>query len=572
MEYSGAEIIIRFLEKRGVDWIAGIPGGANLPLYDALANSRLRHVLARHEQGAGFMAQGSARISGKAGVCLATSGPGASNLLTALADARLDSVPLVAITGQVPLGLLGTEAFQEINTCEIFRPVTKAVFAVKDAKDLPGILAEAFQIAESGRPGPVLIDVPKDVQTMKTAWNGWPEGSFKMNSLCPSPDKKEIERAAMMINNSRRPLILAGGGIARSTGFHLARALSKQIGIPSVCTLMGLGVFEPDDPYYCGMIGMHGDVLANRLLEQTDMLLTLGCRFGDRATGKVSEFCSRAGIIHVDTDSARINSTVTSALGIVAEGEDFLRVIIPLLRNSFSEWRAGVFELKAGFPAFGSSVPAGPRGLILAAASAAGPEAIVVTDVGQHQMWTAQAYPFSRPGCFLTSGGLGTMGFGLPAAIGAALEAPDRKTICFSGDGSLLMNIQELATLAELKAELKIFVFNNRSLGLVRQQQELFYKKNYFASRFERDLDFSRLAREFGVRSITVPEGKDPGPSIAAAFGRPGPCLVEVPIHDSLNVLPMVLPGGGNSRMITGNSEKNAPAPATVPLFSDRLP
>ncbi len=555
MKLNGAEIIIRLLEREGIDTVAGIPGSSNLPLYSALSRSSIRHVLTRHEQGAGFIAQGMARSTGKTAVCFATSGPGVTNLITPIADAKLDSVPVVAITGQVPCGMIGTDAFQEVPTYGMTMPITRHNYLVKNPKDLLWVLPEAFAIARSGRPGPVLIDVPKDVQTAGVEVDTWPLPSE------PRPPRKlpprKIERIAEMINRSRRPLLYAGGGIISAGASGLLAALARRNTIPVALTLMGLGAFPPDDPLYLGMLGMHGARVTNHLLDETDLLLAFGARFDDRAIGRAGDFCPHASIIHIDVDPSEIDKVKRSSCSLAGDIGTALEALLPLIEeNTRPEWIRCVMKMKGDHPGDYPS-PAGPMdppGFIRETARQAGANAIVATDVGQHQMWVAQFYPFMRPRTLLTSSGLGTMGFGLPAAIGAALANPERTVICFTGDGSFQMNIQELATLAELDLNVKIFLMNNGHLGLVRQQQELFYGGNYIASRFERRLDFASIARDFGVHGIAMDGGDDPSLVIANALAASGPCVVDIPVHYGENVYPMVPPGAANRVMIGGRA------------------
>ena len=550
MRANGAEIVARLLERYGIEIVAGIPGGANLPLYSALHGSRIRHVLARHEQGAGFIAHGMARSTGKPAVCLATSGPGATNLLTAIADAKLDSVPLIAITGQVSSGMIGTDAFQEVDTYGMTMHITKHNFLVKSARELLSVIPEAFSLATSGRPGPVLIDVPKDVQLQQIEVDEWPD------VRSPEPlalDGSLIERATRMIAKSERPVFYAGGGII-SSGCHAElRALSTKNSIPVALTLMGLGAVPPDDPRYLGMLGMHGARLTNIVLDEADLVLAFGVRFDDRAVGNVREFCTEASIIHVDIDEAEINKIRRADLSIVGDAGRALRALLPLvLPDERTEWMRRIGELKQLYNSKQLAIDdtLKPCSLLRRLALVLPEETIVTTDVGQHQMWVAQAYPFTGPRRLLTSGGLGTMGFGLPAAIGAALGNPGRTVLCVSGDGSFQMNIQELATLAELDLPVKIVIMNNGHLGLVRQQQELFYEKRYIASRFSLNLDFAALGRQFGIRGFRVSESGDLAGSVAAALSDHGPCIIEVPIHYEENVYPIVPPGAANREMI----------------------
>ena len=550
--HTGAEIAVRLLERQGVETIAGIPGGAVLPLYDALARSgAIRHVLARHEQGAGFIAQGMARVTGKPGVCVASSGPGVTNLLTAVADAKLDSIPLVAITGQVPRALIGTDAFQEVNTFGLSLPITKHNYLVQSASDLTRVIPEAFAIALSGRPGPVLIDIPKDVQAECIEVDAWPEPGAA--ARLPVVDDELNERACAMIEAAERPILYLGGGIVHSGAAAAALSVAERSSLPTVMTLMGLGAIPTDHALSLGMLGMHGAPYTNRALDECDLLIAVGARFDDRATGKLAEFCPRAAVIHVDVDGAEIGKLRKPDLAIRADARGVLECWLPRLRaRSRAKWRQRIAELKRCHPLVlpGLGSMRAPYGLIRAVADALDDDAIVTTDVGQHQMWVAQSFSLRRARGWLTSGGLGTMGFGMPAAIGAALASPGRTVVCFSGDGSLLMNLQELATAAEEGANVKIVLLNNRSLGLVYQQQTLFYGRRLFASTFGKTPDFVALARGFGVEALDLDGALDARGELVAALRRPGPCLIHASIDTVEQVLPMVPPGAANTEMI----------------------
>jgi len=559
LRLNGAQIIISQLERQGIRIVTGIPGGANLPLYDALAASTtIRHVLARHEQGAGFIAQGMARSLGTPAVCFATSGPGATNILTALADAYLDSVPLVCITGQVPRALIGTDAFQEVDTYGMSMPITKHNYLVRSAADLLTIVPKAFRLAGSGRPGPVLIDVPKDVQTEMVEFEHWPEP-------CPldshqTDDPATIDTAAAMINQAARPILYLGGGVIHAGASIEARNLAEQGGIPTVMTLMGLGILPTDHPLSLGMLGMHAARATNLAMEECDVLIAAGVRFDDRATGRISAFCPNAKVIHVDIDASEIGKLRPADVGITKDARHaFAELLIRVQRSNRQEWHGRIRQLQQDFPRFHEEdfTPGRPFHLIRRVAELAGPEALISTDVGKHQMWVAQAYPFTSPRQLLTSGGLGTMGFGLPAAIGAALAFPKRPVVCFTGDGSLQMNIQELATAVEQRAAVKIVVLNNRSLGLVRQQQRLFYEQHYFASSYGIAVDFAAIARGFGMLAFDLAGASNPDDLLQQAMRAPGPCLINVPIDIEEEVFPMVPPGAANTTMIGGDHAKN---------------
>ncbi|MEQ9971053.1 acetolactate synthase large subunit [Pectobacterium carotovorum] len=552
MRYTGAQLIVRLLEQQGITTVAGIPGGAALPLYDALGQSKtIRHVLARHEQGAGFMAQGMARASGRAAVCMASSGPGATNLLTAIADAKLDSIPLVCITGQVPSSMIGTDAFQEVDTYGISIPVTKHNYLVRDINELPRVIPEAFRIAQSGRPGPVWIDIPKDIQNATIELSELPS-VFPLDTP-PAIPQQEIERAAAMINAAQRPVLYLGGGIVSGAAHEQAVQLAERSSLPTTMTLMALGTMPVDHPLSLGMLGMHAARSTNLILQQADLLIVLGARFDDRAIGKAEQFCPNASIIHIDIDPAElgkirqphvaINADVAQAL------DQLLSHITPQQRDV---WRTTVRGLQQEFPFSmpGADDPLSHYGLVQATAQALTDDAIITTDVGQHQMWVAQSYPLRRPRQWLTSGGFGTMGFGLPAAIGAALAEPDRTVVCFSGDGSLMMNIQEMATAAEEGLNVKIVLMNNQSLGLVHQQQDMFFQKRIFAADYRYSANFLAIAAGFGFATCDLNAAANPQAALQEMLNQPGPALIHVLIDANEKVLPIVPPGAANIDMI----------------------
>jgi len=557
---TGAEVVIRLLERQGIRTIPGIPGGANLPLYDALSKSRtIRHILARHEQGAGFMAQGMARASGTPQVFMATSGPGATNTLTALADAKLDSVPIICITGQVPSSMIGTDAFQEVDIYGMSIPATKHNFLVRSVAELMTVIPQAFRIAASGRPGPVLVDIPKDVQTATIEFEDWPEPGTA--DPYPAFAWEDIERAAEMINKAERPFLYIGGGVIQSGASALARTLAEKTSIPVATTLMGLGALPSDHPLCLGMLGMHAAPCTNLLLEESDLLIALGVRFDDRATGKADQFCPGAQILHVDIDPGELDKIKTPRLGITADAGQVLEALLPLVdkrpRRAWSE-RVGRLRASHGMELPRADEITSAYGIILATAALMGHDDIVATDVGQHQMRTAQAFPFRRPGRWLTSGGLGTMGFGLPAAIGAALAEPERTVVCFTGDGSLMMNIQELATAAEHGVNVKIILTNNNALGLVQQQQQLFYGNRLFASDYNHSPNFPAIARGFGLPAVDLDGHPDPAGELTRIFAERGPCLIHLPVNAADGVYPMVPPGAANREMIGGAEHVHA--------------
>ncbi|WP_367897828.1 biosynthetic-type acetolactate synthase large subunit [Leptospira sp. WS58.C1] len=556
---NGAELIVTYLKRRRIHNVYGIPGGANLPLYDALHNSGIRHILARHEQGGGFMAQGEARITKKPAVCLASSGPGVTNLITAIADAKSDSIPLVAITGQVPLSLIGTDAFQEIDTYGLSVPITKKTYLVRSVSELIRILPEAFQIAEGPRPGPVWIDVPKDVQAspislsmsqIESIWSSQEETN-PPNIFISEAD---ILRFYSLLENSKKPVLYIGGGVKSSGAEDLISKLAKTQDIPVVCTLMGLDSFPQTHELSLGMLGMHGAPYTNRLLSESDLLLAFGVRFDDRATGKLETFCPNAKVIHVDIDYKEIGKLRKPDFGFCSDLKYFLENMGDFPTHKREEWREQIRSYKELYPL--NSIPNSkgfsPRDIILSVSRSLGPNARVSTDVGQHQMWVAQYYPFRKSGTFLTSGGLGTMGFGLPAAIGASLADPNSMIVCFSGDGSILMNIQELDTLSELKSNIKIIIFDNRNLGLVRQQQNLFYGSRYNGSSYPPHSKFSKIANAFGIPSLDLGEAGKSLEDLEDFLKEKGPGLIVVPIDQDLQVLPMVPPGKSNLEMLLG--------------------
>jgi acetolactate synthase-1/2/3 large subunit len=553
-QMTGAELIVRLLERQGVRIIAGSPGGAILPLYDALSGSTvIRHVLARHEQGAAFIAQGMSRVSGVPEVCFASSGPGATNLVTAIADARLDSIPMVAITGQVPLSMVGTDAFQEVDIYGMTVPITKHNFLVRSVEELLEVIPAAFRIAMSGRPGPVLVDVPKDVQNALISFEDFPPVATP--DALPAPDLAAIEEAARLINEAEQPVLYLGGGVIHSGAARQAVSLAEQAGLPTTMTLMALGAMPMDHPLSIGMLGMHAARHTNFVLEEADLLICVGARFDDRAIGKASQFCPRAKIVHIDVDRAELHKIRQAHVAIHGDVGQVLEALLPRVKAQLRKrWLSHVESLKSRFPVEWATQddPRSHYGLVRAVAAAAGDEAIITTDVGQHQMWVVQAYPFRRPRQWLTSGGLGTMGFGMPAAIGAALAAPGRTVVCFSGDGSFKMNIQELATLAEEWLNVKIVLMNNNSLGLVYQQQNLFYGKRVFASKYRGAPDFVKIAEGFGVPAVDLDTAANPRGTLAQALATPGPCLIHVSIDRDQFVYPMVPPGAANTEMIGG--------------------
>ncbi|MEI1280079.1 biosynthetic-type acetolactate synthase large subunit [Leptospira venezuelensis] len=556
---NGAELIVAYLKRRRIHNVYGIPGGANLPLYDALHNSGIRHILARHEQGGGFMAQGEARVTKMPAVCLASSGPGVTNLITAVADAKSDSIPLVAITGQVPLSLVGTDAFQEIDTYGLSLPITKKTYLVRSVSELIRVLPEAFQIAEGPRPGPVWIDVPKDIQASPISLSMSQIESIWSSQEVTNSHKIFISEADKLrffslLENSKKPVLYLGGGVKGSGAEELILQLAEAQNIPVVCTLMGLDSFSQTHELSLGMLGMHGAPYTNRLLFESDLLLAFGVRFDDRATGKLDTFCPNAKVIHVDIDYKEIGKLRKPDFGFCSDLKYFLQNMGEFPIRKRKEWREQILSYKELYPLNSVNTSKGfsPQDIILSVANFLGPKARITTDVGQHQMWVAQYYPFQKSGTFLTSGGLGTMGFGLPAAIGASLGDPNSKIVCFSGDGSILMNIQELDTLSELQSDLKIIIFDNRNLGLVRQQQNLFYGSRYNGSSYPSSSKFSKIANAFGISSLDLGEEEKKLENLETFLKEKGPGLIVVPIDQDLQVLPMVPPGKSNLEMLLG--------------------
>ena len=578
MKKTGAQIITKLLEMHGIETAAGIPGGSILPLYDELTRSSIHHVLVRQEQAGGFIAQGMARTNGLPAVCLATSGPGAMNLLTAIADARCDSVPIIAITGQVNTYLIGTDAFQEADTFGLAFPITKHSVMVKSPEELLTVIPEAFKIAMNGRPGPVLIDVPRDVQTKTCEFDAWPkiklplkddESTVRFHTK-DSAMTVLLEKAAELLAKAKKPVLFAGGGCNSPEAAQALRAFTKSYRIPAVSSLMGLGAIPSSAADFAGMIGMHGTYAANKAMYESDLVLACGVRFDDRATGVVSKFCPNAKIIHIDIDAAEINKILDSTVSIVAKVETAVPELTKMLKSQKADakneqmragWADEIISVNKNTRSTDCGSPskeeknksftgsANPRTFIAsipALAEKAGlkrENLLVTTDVGQHQMWAAQYYPVEEPRTFLTSGSLGTMGFGLPAAIGAAIANPKKRTVCFSGDGSIMMNIQELATLAENNLPVTVIVFENGTLGMVYQQQKYLFDKTYSASEFAASPDLLKIAEGFGIETADADKDAD---WYKKAFDekRPNkPFFVRVRVDPEENVLPFV-PGG----------------------------
>jgi acetolactate synthase-1/2/3 large subunit len=554
---NGARWLVQALEAEGVDTIFGYPGGAIMPFYDALHGaSSLRHVLVRHEQGAAFAANGYARASGRVGVCVATSGPGASNLVTGIADAMLDSVPMVVITGQVPTSLMGTDAFQELDVFGMTLPIVKHSFLPRSVDDLRWMLAEAFRIARSGRPGPVLIDLPKDVQ-LGDASHLAAHAPLAPVPVPSAPDAA-FHEAAAVISQSQRPVVYAGGGVVLGDAVEAFREFVDLTGFPTVLTLKALGALPPSHPCNLGMLGMHGSRAANMAVQECDLLIVVGARFDDRATGKLAEFAPGARVVHIDGDACEIGKlreADASVPGDIATSLGRLSVVAAQNegRNAAarSAWRNACLERArrhaARYDAPGDKVYA-PA--LLKRLSELAPDAIVACDVGQHQMWVAQHWRFHHPRQHLTSGALGAMGFGLPAAIGAQMENPQACVVCVSGDGSFMMNIQELATLRRYRLPVKIVLLDNSALGMVRQWQELFFDKRYSEIDLSDNPDFAEVARAFGIEALHVDRADGVEDALHALLRSEGPTLLHVAIDTAANVWPLVPPNHNNAQML----------------------
>jgi acetolactate synthase-1/2/3 large subunit len=550
---TGSEIVCRALEDEGVDTVFGYPGGAVIPLYDALPRAGFHHVLVRFEQWAALAAEGYARATGKPGVCLVTSGPGATNLVTGLADAMLDSVPIVAITGQVIQPLIGRDAFQEVDITGITLPVTKHNYMVNRIEDLASTFKEAFHIATTGRPGPVLIDIPKTLFTQKHGY-AYPETVFRRGYQPTSvPNMRQVRLAAESIAKARKPLIMAGHGIMLSGATELFREFVEKTGIPVVHTLLGLGTFPESHPLGLGLMGMHGHKQVNDALDECDLLVNIGARFDDRATGQVSGFAPSAFVVHVDIDPAEIGKNVHTDVPVVGDAREVLKLLIPEVQEgSYDDWMAWIdsrrnraldeaLEDRPEWPE--------PYSIIKAIAEATKGEAIVTTDVGQHQMWAAQHYGFNHPDRWITSGGLGTMGFGLPSAIGARIGRPDLEVWAVIGDGGFQMSCNELATAVQENLDINIAVINNGYLGMVRQWQDLFHAKNYSEVKIGGP-SFEKLAEAYGIAGMTVRTDAEIGPAIERARAIRGPVLIDFVIEPEANVWPIVPPGAANSGML----------------------
>jgi acetolactate synthase-1/2/3 large subunit len=554
------DALMECLKAEGVDVVFGLPGGANLPTYDAFVDGGIRHILVRHEAGGGHAAEGYAKATGKVGVSFATSGPGATNLITPICDAMMDSVPVVFITGQVRTELLGTDGFQEADTIGITMPVVKHSFMIQNPQEIPRAIHEAFYIARTGRPGPVLVDIPADLSRAEIDYQ--PVTDVRLPGYQPKVEgnQKQIRQAAKALAAAQRPVIYAGGGVVNANGARELTEFATSDRFPVTCTLMGLGAFPAPHPQWLGMLGMHGTRAANYAMDEADLICAVGARFDDRITGKLSEFAPRAKFIHIDVDPAEISKNVPAHIPIVGDA----RAVLAKLVVEYRELEADPARLDpwwARIEGWRSKHPLGweestdneikPQFMIRALYEATGGEAIVTSDVGQHQMWTAQYYDFPEPRRWINSGGLGTMGFGLPAAMGAAVGCPDRVVVCVAGDGSVQMNAQELATCAQNEIPIKVFIMNNGYLGMVRQWQELFWDGRYSHVDMGEFPDFVKLAEAYGVTGIRLHDKTTLVQDMKSALAIEGPVLVDVRVTREENTYPMI-PAGSAAREMVG--------------------
>ena len=561
MELTGAQILLESLKKEGVDVLFGYPGGAVIDIYDELPrHPELKHVLVRHEQGAVHAADGYARASGKVGCCLVTSGPGATNTVTGIATAYCDSIPLVVFTGQVPTQLIGNDAFQEVDIVGITRPCTKHNFLVKDVRNLDKTIRQAFYLARSGRPGPVLVDLPKDIMQARTEFV-WPEDIF-MRSYNPTykPNLNQLRRTAEELAKARKPIILAGGGVIMANASEVLCELAHELNIPVATTLMGLGAFPANGDLWLGMVGMHGTYAANMSINHADLLVCVGARFDDRVTGRLQDFASHARIVHIDIDPTSIRKNVEVDVPVVGDCRQALEGILEICRAKMADtdwsgmhadWLQTVHEWKANHPlAYNKNGHIKPQQVIETMYSITKGDAIIATEVGQNQMWAAQFYTFTKPRTLLTSGGLGTMGYGFPAAIGAQFAFPDKLVINVAGDGSIQMNIQELATVVQNKIPVKVVILNNGHLGMVRQWQELFYNRNYSHTNMEAQPDFVKLAEAYGAEGYRISKPEELEDVLRKALTSPNPAFIDVMVEREENVYPMVPAGAALDEML----------------------
>ncbi|MEJ7789238.1 MAG: biosynthetic-type acetolactate synthase large subunit [Thermoleophilaceae bacterium] len=554
------DAIMECLKAEGVEHVFGIPGGANLPTYDAIYDAGVRHIQCRHEQGAGHAAEGYAKASGRVGVALATSGPGATNLVTAIADAMMDSVPTVFITGQVRTDLLGTDGFQEADVTGITMPIVKHSLMIQDPREIPEAMHECFHVARTGRPGPVLLDVPQDLSRADIAYE--PVDSVNLPGYQPTQEgnTKQIRLAAKALANARRPVIYAGGGVINAEASKELVELCESDRFPVTCTLMGLGAFPAPHGQWLGMLGMHGTRAANYAMDEADLICCVGARFDDRITGKLSEFAPRAKFIHIDVDPAEISKNVPAHIPIVGDAKRILPKLTAEYRaletdgSRLDGWVERVEGWKDKYPlGYEPSEDAEikPQSMIETLYEATGGDAIITSDVGQHQMWCAQYYHFKKPRTWINSGGLGTMGFGLPSAMGAKVAKPDEQVVCVAGDGSMIMNVQELATCVTEKIPVKVFIMNNGYLGMVRQWQELFWDRRYSSVDMGSSPDWVALAEAFGATGMRIEDKAELREGMDAALATDGPVVCDVRVSREENCYPMI-PAGQAARDMVG--------------------
>ena len=571
--YSGAEIVFKCLEDQDVEFIFGYPGGAVLPIYDELKNhSSIKHILVRHEQGAGHAAEGYARSSGKPGVVLVTSGPGATNVVTALTDAYMDSVPLVCISGQVPTHLIGTDAFQECDTTGITRPCTKHNWLVKDVKDLSKILHEAFRVATTGRPGPVLVDIPKDIQFAKANYLKHKKEKKINGKLNNKFSQKEIDELIELISKAKKPVVYTGGGVINSgpEASVSLREFIRLIGFPITSTLQGLGAFPGDDDQFIGMLGMHGTYEANNAMHDCDLLINIGARFDDRITGKIDEFSPKSKKVHIDIDPSSINKIIKVDLAIVGDVNEVIKTVIKKIgskqnglrksnKQKISKWWEQIqkWREKDSLGFVNSDKTIKPQHAVKRLYELTkNQDTFITTEVGQHQMWAAQHYKFNKPNRWMTSGGLGTMGYGLPAAVGVQIAHPDKLVIDIAGEASILMTMQEMSTAVQYNLPIKIFILNNQYMGMVRQWQELLHEKNYSESYSEALPDFVKLAEAYGCKGIKVDNPSELDSKIKEMVDHDGPVIFDCHVDPSENCFPMIPSGKPHNQMILGPNDK----------------
>jgi len=559
MELTGAQIMMEVLKEEGVDTVFGFPGGVVIDIFDELAKTDIRSVLVRHEQGAVHAADGYARASGKTGVCLVTSGPGATNTVTGIATAYMDSIPLVVFTGQVPTQLIGNDAFQEVDIVGITRPCTKHNYLVQSTEMFPRIIKEAFYLARSGRPGPVLVDIPKDVAKATFDYKSLKEVQLKSYNPTYNPNMKQLRRVVDLIKASERPVIFAGGGIILSRAAAELTEFARKTQIPVTTSLMGLGAFPGTDPLWLGMIGMHGTYRANMSTGACDLIISVGVRFDDRVTGKTDAFASQAKIVHIDIDPTSIRKNIPVTIPIVGDCKISLRLLNELVEQAGlddiagnrQKWFAQIEEWKSTTPlAYKQSDTIKPQYVIEKLYELTNGEAIITTEVGQNQMWAAQYYHFNQPNHFITSGGLGTMGFGLPAAIGAQIACPDKQVIDIAGDGSIQMNIQEMATAVQCCLPVKVAILNNAYLGMVRQWQELFYDKRYVCTDINCAPDFVKLAEAYGAVGLRATKPEEVEAVLKEGLSVPQPVIMDFKVDREECVYPMVPAGAPITEML----------------------